>query len=117
LGFWPGNNPNRTEPPAKNRTAGWLPGLVANTTREFMGKLHHSLLGMSWSKIWRMIEVLVKLRSAMQFRMMFLDFNEVNFGKLRLIVNVLFQVRYTSTAAISLRRVRSPLHGAHFIFV
>jgi hypothetical protein len=30
-GFWPGNEPNRTEPPAKNRTAGGFPGPVANT--------------------------------------------------------------------------------------
>ena len=32
-GFRPGNDPNRTEPPAKNRTAGGLPGPVANTKR------------------------------------------------------------------------------------
>jgi len=30
-GFWPGLEPNRTEPPAKNQTAGGLPGPVANT--------------------------------------------------------------------------------------
>jgi len=31
LGLWPGLEPNRTEPPAKNRTAGGLPRPVANT--------------------------------------------------------------------------------------
>ena len=30
-GFWPGLEPNRTEPPVKTRTAGGLPGPVANT--------------------------------------------------------------------------------------
>ena len=30
-GFWPGNEHNRTEPPVKTRTAGRLPGPVANT--------------------------------------------------------------------------------------
>jgi len=30
-GFWPGNEPNRTEPPVKTRTGGGLPGPVANT--------------------------------------------------------------------------------------
>jgi hypothetical protein len=30
-GFWPGNKPNRTESPAKNQTAGRLPGPVTNT--------------------------------------------------------------------------------------
>jgi hypothetical protein len=41
-----------------------------------------SLLGMSWRMTWRMIEVQAQLRSAIQSRMMFFDFNEVNFGKL-----------------------------------
>jgi hypothetical protein len=49
-----------------------------------------------------MIEVQAKLRSAIQSRMTFLDLNEVNFGKLRLIGNVSFQVRHASTATISL---------------
>jgi len=31
--FWPGNDPNWTEQPAKNRTSGGLPGPVANTTQ------------------------------------------------------------------------------------
>jgi len=30
-GFWPCNDPNRTEPPAKNQTAGKFPGPIANT--------------------------------------------------------------------------------------
>jgi hypothetical protein len=30
-GFWPVVEPNRTEPPVKTRTAGGLPGPVANT--------------------------------------------------------------------------------------
>jgi hypothetical protein len=30
--FWPGNDPNRTEPPAKKRTAAGLHGPVANTS-------------------------------------------------------------------------------------
>jgi hypothetical protein len=33
-GFWPGNDPNWTEPPAKNRTAGGLPGPVTNTNQK-----------------------------------------------------------------------------------
>jgi hypothetical protein len=32
-GIWPGLEPNRTEPPVKTRTAGGLPGPVANTKR------------------------------------------------------------------------------------
>jgi hypothetical protein len=43
--------------------------------------------------------------------------NEVNFGKLRLIGNVSFQVRHASTATISLWRACSPLHRAQFILV
>jgi len=80
--------------------------------RVFMAKLHLSLLGMFWPIIWPMIEVQAQLRSANQSRMMFLDFHEVNFGKLRLIMNVSFQVRHTSTAIICLRSVCSPLHSA-----
>ena len=79
----------------------------------FMAKLHLSLLGMSWP----LIEVQVQLRSAIQSRMMFLDFYEVNFGKLQLIINVSFQVRHTSTATISLRSACSPLHSVHFILL
>jgi len=64
----------------------------------FMEKLHLSLLGMCWP----MIKVQAQLRSAIQSRMTFLDFYEVNFGKLRLIMNVSFQVRHASTATIRL---------------
>jgi hypothetical protein len=68
-----------------------------------MAKLHLSLLGTTWPMIWPMIEDQPQLRSAIQSRMTFLDFNEVNFGKLQLIVNVSFQVSHASTATISLR--------------
>jgi hypothetical protein len=47
-----------------------------------MTKLHLSQLGISWPMISPMIEVQAQLRTAIQSRMMFLDFNEVNFGKL-----------------------------------
>jgi hypothetical protein len=82
-----------------------------------MAKLHFSLLGMSRPMILSMIEVHAQLRSAIQCRMTFLDFNEVNFGKLRLIVNVSFQTRHASTATISLQSACSPLHSALFILV
>jgi hypothetical protein len=85
--------------------------------RVFMVKLHLSLLGMSWPMIWPMIEVQAQPRSAIQSRMTFLDFNEVNFGKLQLIVNVSFQVRHASTATIRLRSACSPLHSALYILV
>jgi len=41
-GCWPGNDPNRTELPANNRTAGGLPGPVANTicNEQTPGALH-----------------------------------------------------------------------------
>jgi hypothetical protein len=67
-----------------------------------MAKLHLWLLGMSWPMILPMIEVQAQLRSAIQSRMTFEEFNENNFGKLRLIVNVSFQVRHASTATIGL---------------
>ena len=70
--------------------------------RLFMAKLHHLLLGMSWPISWPMIKVQAQLRSAILSRMTFLDFNEVNFGKLQLIGNVSFQVRHASTATLSL---------------
>jgi hypothetical protein len=82
-----------------------------------MVKLFLSLLGMSWPMIWRMIEVKAQLRSAIQSRMTFFNFNEVNFGKLQLIVNVSFQVRHASTATIRLRCACSPLHSALCILV
>jgi hypothetical protein len=82
-----------------------------------MVKLHLSLLGMSWPMIWPMIEVQAQPRSAIQSRMTFLDFNEVNFGKLQLIVNVSFQVRHGSTATIRLRSACSPLDSALYILV
>jgi hypothetical protein len=85
--------------------------------RVFMVKLHLLLLGMSWPMIWPMIEVQTQLRSAIQSRMTFLDFDEVNFGKLRLFVNVSFQVRHASTTTISLRSACSPLHSAVFILL
>jgi len=81
--------------------------------RVFMVKLHLLLLGMSWP----MIDVQAQLRSASQSRMMFLDFYEVKFGKLRLIMNVSFQVRHASTATLSLQSACSPLHSALFISV
>jgi len=31
-GFWPGLEPNRTEPPVKTQTTGWLPRPIANTS-------------------------------------------------------------------------------------
>jgi len=34
LGFWQGLEPNQTEPLVKTRTAGGLPGPVANTTNK-----------------------------------------------------------------------------------
>jgi len=83
----------------------------------FMAKLHLSPLSMSWPIIWPMIEVQAQLRFAIQSRMTFLDFNEVNVGKLWLIVNVSFHVRHASTATISLRSTCSTLHSAQFILV
>jgi len=88
-----------------------------DTARVFMVMLHLSLLSMSWPKVWPMIEVQTQLRSAIQSRMTFLDFNEVNFGKLQLIVTVSFQVGHTSTATICLRSARPPLHSALYILV
>jgi membrane-anchored protein YejM (alkaline phosphatase superfamily) len=82
-----------------------------------MAKLHLSLLGTTWPMIWPMIEDQPQLRSAIQSRMTFLDFNEVNFGMLRLIVNVSFQVRHASTATIRLRSACSQLYSAHYILV
>jgi hypothetical protein len=64
-----------------------------DTARVFIAKLHFSLLGMSSPMICPMIEVQAQLRSATQSRMMFWDFNVVNFGKLQLIVDVSFQAR------------------------
>jgi len=88
-----------------------------DTSQVFIAKLHLLLLGMSSPMICPMIEVQAQLRSAIQSRMMFLDFNEVNFGKLQLIVNVSFQVRHASTATIRLRSASSPLHSALYILV
>jgi hypothetical protein len=90
---------------------------VSDTAWVFMVKLHLSLMGMSWPMIWPMIEVQAQPRSAIQSRMTFLDFNEVNFGKLQLIVNVSIQVRHASTAIIRLRSACSPLHSALYILV
>ena len=86
-----------------------------DTAHVFMVQLHLSLLGMSWPMIWPMIEVQVQLRSAIQSRMTYLDFYEVSFGKLQLIVNVSFQVTHASTVTISLQSACSPLHSAHLI--
>jgi hypothetical protein len=87
-----------------------------------MATHHLSLLGMFWAMIRPMVEVQAQRTSAITFRMTFLDINEVNSGKLRLIVNVSFQVNHTSTATISLRSPCSPLHSSHchlvfFIFI
>jgi len=79
----------------------------------FIAKLRLSLLGMSW----HIIQVQTQLGSAIQSRLTFWDFYEANFGKLRLIMNISFQVRHTSTATISIRSTYTPLHSAHFIFV
>jgi len=79
--------------------------------RVFMAKLCLSLLGMSWP----MIEVQAQLRSAMQSRMTFLDFYEVNFGKVQLIMKISFQVRHASTATISIQSAYTPLPSARFI--
>ena len=83
------------------------------TALVFMAKLHLSLLGMSWP----MIEVQAQLKLVIQCRMTFWDFYEVNFSKLRLIMNVSCQIRHASTTTISLRSTCSPLHSAIFIFV
>jgi hypothetical protein len=85
--------------------------------RVFMVNLHLSLLGMSWPVIWPMIEIQAQLRSAIQSRMTFLDFNDINFGKLQLIVNVSFQVMNASTATIHIRSTCSPLHTGRSILV
>jgi hypothetical protein len=72
-----------------------------DTARVLIAKLHLSLLGMSWPMIWPMIKVQAQWRTAIQSRMTFLDFDDVNFSKLRLIVHVSFQVRHASTVTIS----------------
>jgi len=84
-----------------------------HTDRIFMAKLHLSLLGMSWP----MMEVQAELRSAIQSRMTFLDFYDINFGKLQLIMNVSLQVRHAPTATISPWSACTPLHCELFIFV
>jgi hypothetical protein len=79
----------------------------------FMVQQHISLLGV----FSPMIEVQIQLISAIQYRITFFDFHKVNFGKLRPIMNVSFQVRHTSTATICLQSACSPLHSAHFILI
>jgi len=75
-GFWLGNEPNRTEPPAKNWTAGGLPRPVANTTSKYFQilpappgalqsalRLCKSILTCSWKHLewWRCIQDAMRL--------------------------------------------------------
>jgi len=81
-----------------------------DTVRVFMAMLQLWVLGMSQS----MIEDQAQRKSAVWSRIMLLNCFEGNFGKLRLIINVSFQLRHTLPLIISLSRMCSPLHSALF---
>jgi len=81
-----------------------------DTAWAFLAKLQLSLLVMSQP----LIEVQEQLKFAIRSRMTLLDFHEANFGKLRLIMNVSFQLRHTSSSIMSLWSVCTPLYSAVF---
>jgi hypothetical protein len=82
-----------------------------DTAWVFKVNLHLALFGMSSP----MIEVPEQERSAIQSRMTLLDFFDVNFGKLWIIINISFQVRHASTATITFQKAYSLLHSSRSI--